>query len=89
MGSALLALLGTSHKTQCKLFTFWLNFLLRMEKKNIYIYSICPIYHVEIVGINTENTLYESFMIVKYMQTMDRKITLQIWIKIAQRSVND
>ena len=58
-------------------------------KKKKYIYSICPIYHMEIVGINTENTLYESFMIVKYMQTMDRKITLQIQIKIAQRSVND
>lgn len=51
--------------------------------------TICPIYHREIVGINTENTLYERFMMVKYMQTMDRKITLQIWIKIAQRSVND
>lgn len=87
MGSALPALLGTSHKTQCKLLTFWLNFLLRMKekKKN----SICPIYHMEIVGINTENTLYESFVMVKYMQTMDRKITLQIWIKIAQRFVND
>lgn len=44
---------------------------------------------MEIVGINTENTLYESFVMVKYMQTTDRKITLQIWIKIAQRFVND
>ena len=65
MGSALPALLGTSHKTQCKLFTFWLNFLLRIEKKkNIYIYTYIYIVYVlsttwKLLGL-TQKTLFMS-----------------------------